>query len=105
VIDVAIPDHQRRYERKKLCQLLPAEAVGLAPSQSSRLSSMVSSSVAIGRVVELVDVDRGSRFVEDIPSSYIRLGEVNKEGKCELPRRFQNRKMSSRVHGVIRLEK
>lgn len=82
VIDVAVPDHQRRYEWKKLWQILPAEAAGLAPSRSSRLSSMVSSSVTVGRVVEFVDVGRGSRFVENIPSFfYIRLAKSTKMAK------------------------
>jgi hypothetical protein len=43
---------------------------------------MVSSSVTVGRVVEFVDVGRGSRFVENIPSFfYIRLAKSTKKAK------------------------
>ena len=82
MIDIAVPDRQRRYQRKKLCRILLAEAAGLVPSRYSRLSSMVSSSVTVSRVVEFVDVGRGSRFVENIPSFvYIRLAKSTKKAK------------------------
>jgi hypothetical protein len=65
-----------------LCQILPAEAAGLAPLRSLRLSFMVSSSVTVGRVVEFVDVGRGLKFVENIPSFfYIRLAKSTKKAK------------------------